>query len=243
MEADKDHLISEDSDAAYKKYPGVNNVAYVVSDSAALKHLLSLFISCNRSLSDPPHGNVLLISVGPRPGPRISSEEPFPHRRRLPRSCFLSSRPCPSPTPLHASTALHWGGAATDALPAGRCLCPRVAHLSEQHNRDHSTGGQQSPPGLRPSGPQPQSVGPLLPTSGPFPICKYPTIIRCFWQSKNCLVNITSHSFHACPWKFLQVESWQEIKQLWLILCVKSPNTHILNMFPFIHNRMPIESS
>lgn len=31
MEADKDHLISEERDAAYKKYPGVNNVAYVVS--------------------------------------------------------------------------------------------------------------------------------------------------------------------------------------------------------------------
>lgn len=30
-EADKDHLITEDSDAAYRKCPGVNNVAYVVS--------------------------------------------------------------------------------------------------------------------------------------------------------------------------------------------------------------------
>ncbi|XP_029951377.1 UPF0606 protein KIAA1549-like isoform X2 [Salarias fasciatus] len=29
MDADKDHLISEDSDAAYRKCPGVNNVAYV----------------------------------------------------------------------------------------------------------------------------------------------------------------------------------------------------------------------
>ncbi|KAJ0069498.1 hypothetical protein NL108_008257, partial [Boleophthalmus pectinirostris] len=29
MEADKDHLISEDCDAVYRKYPGVNNVAYV----------------------------------------------------------------------------------------------------------------------------------------------------------------------------------------------------------------------
>ncbi|XP_026167935.1 UPF0606 protein KIAA1549 isoform X5 [Mastacembelus armatus] len=29
MEADKDHLITEDSDAAYRKCPGVNNVAYV----------------------------------------------------------------------------------------------------------------------------------------------------------------------------------------------------------------------
>ncbi|XP_028264596.1 UPF0606 protein KIAA1549 [Parambassis ranga] len=29
MEADKDHLITEDNDAAYKKCPGVNNVAYV----------------------------------------------------------------------------------------------------------------------------------------------------------------------------------------------------------------------
>lgn len=30
VEADKDQLISEDSDAAYRKCPGVNNVAYVV---------------------------------------------------------------------------------------------------------------------------------------------------------------------------------------------------------------------
>lgn len=33
MEADKDHLITEDSDAAYRKCPGVNNVAYVVSST------------------------------------------------------------------------------------------------------------------------------------------------------------------------------------------------------------------
>ncbi|XP_055078209.1 UPF0606 protein KIAA1549 [Periophthalmus magnuspinnatus] len=30
MEADKDHLISDDCDAVYRKYPGVNNVAYVL---------------------------------------------------------------------------------------------------------------------------------------------------------------------------------------------------------------------
>uniref|UniRef100_A0A673A0X7 Si:ch211-1e14.1 n=1 Tax=Sphaeramia orbicularis TaxID=375764 RepID=A0A673A0X7_9TELE len=33
MEADKDHLITEDSDAAYRKCPGVNNVAYVMCPS------------------------------------------------------------------------------------------------------------------------------------------------------------------------------------------------------------------
>lgn len=33
MEADKDQLITEDADAAYRKCPGVNNVAYVVSDA------------------------------------------------------------------------------------------------------------------------------------------------------------------------------------------------------------------
>lgn len=32
MEADKDQLITEDSEAAYRKCPGVNNVAYVVSE-------------------------------------------------------------------------------------------------------------------------------------------------------------------------------------------------------------------
>lgn len=31
MEADKDHLITEDGDAVYRRCPGVNNVAYVVS--------------------------------------------------------------------------------------------------------------------------------------------------------------------------------------------------------------------
>lgn len=35
MEADKDQLITEDNDAAYKKCPGVNNVAYVVSNITA----------------------------------------------------------------------------------------------------------------------------------------------------------------------------------------------------------------
>uniref|UniRef100_A0A667YKM4 Si:ch211-1e14.1 n=1 Tax=Myripristis murdjan TaxID=586833 RepID=A0A667YKM4_9TELE len=30
MDADKDHLITNDSDATYRKCPGVNNVAYVV---------------------------------------------------------------------------------------------------------------------------------------------------------------------------------------------------------------------
>lgn len=29
-DADKDRLISNDSDGTYRKYPGVNNVAYVV---------------------------------------------------------------------------------------------------------------------------------------------------------------------------------------------------------------------
>lgn len=33
MEADKDQLITEDADVAYRKCPGVNNVAYVVSDT------------------------------------------------------------------------------------------------------------------------------------------------------------------------------------------------------------------
>lgn len=32
IEADKDQLITEDADVAYRKCPGVNNVAYVVSD-------------------------------------------------------------------------------------------------------------------------------------------------------------------------------------------------------------------
>lgn len=32
MEADKDQLITEDPDVVYRKCPGVNNVAYVVSE-------------------------------------------------------------------------------------------------------------------------------------------------------------------------------------------------------------------
>lgn len=40
MDADKDHLITEDSDAAYRKCPGVNNVAFVVSDGEAAEHLI-----------------------------------------------------------------------------------------------------------------------------------------------------------------------------------------------------------
>lgn len=33
MDADKDHLITDDADASYRKCPGVNNVAYVVSNT------------------------------------------------------------------------------------------------------------------------------------------------------------------------------------------------------------------
>lgn len=40
MEADKDHLITEDSDAAYRKCPGVNNVAYVVSSRRRIMIIL-----------------------------------------------------------------------------------------------------------------------------------------------------------------------------------------------------------
>ena len=45
MEADKDHLINEDNDGAYRKCPGVSNVAYVVSEcyaASAAEHLLIL---------------------------------------------------------------------------------------------------------------------------------------------------------------------------------------------------------
>ena len=42
MEADKDHLITEDGDAAYRKCPGVNNVAYVVSRAEESWHLYHL---------------------------------------------------------------------------------------------------------------------------------------------------------------------------------------------------------
>lgn len=108
---------------------------------------------------------VVFIQVGPWPRPRISSQEPLPHRRRFLGTHFLSSRPCPSPTPLHASTALHWGGAAADALPAGRCLCSSVAHLSGQHSRDHSPRGQHQSPCLQPSGSWPQTLGSIVSTS------------------------------------------------------------------------------
>lgn len=37
MDADKDQLITEDTDAAYRKCPGVNNVAYVVSRAGGRK--------------------------------------------------------------------------------------------------------------------------------------------------------------------------------------------------------------
>jgi len=39
LEPDKDHLITEDGDAVYRKCPGVHNVAYVVSSPGELLQL------------------------------------------------------------------------------------------------------------------------------------------------------------------------------------------------------------
>lgn len=39
IEADKDHLITDDSDAVYRKCPGVNNVAYIVSSTRERGHV------------------------------------------------------------------------------------------------------------------------------------------------------------------------------------------------------------
>lgn len=148
------------------------------------RHQLSLEY-CVTSASLTVRKYVVSIPVWPWPRPRIPSQEPVPHRWRLPGSRFLSSRPCPSPTPLHAPTALHWGGAATDALPAGWCLRPSVAHLSGQHSRDHSPRGQHQPPCLQPSRPWPQTLGSLVPGSWPFP-----------WSKKSSLANEFNSSNH-----------------------------------------------
>lgn len=47
MDADKDHLITEDTDAAYRKCPGVNNVAYVVSRARSEMVFVQPFIGMN----------------------------------------------------------------------------------------------------------------------------------------------------------------------------------------------------
>lgn len=47
MEADKDQLITEDADAAYRKCPGVNNVAYVVSGA---EEVHSIILTCTVNL-------------------------------------------------------------------------------------------------------------------------------------------------------------------------------------------------
>lgn len=142
---------------------------WVMRNSRSFPHLLhSYFIYSNGLLIC----SVLFIPVGSWPRPRISSQEPLPHRRCLPWSRFLSSRTCPSPTTLHAPAAHHRGGAATDALPAGRCLCPSVAHLSGQHGGDHPPRGHRQPPSLQPSRPRPQTLGSLVPSPWPFPCCK-----------------------------------------------------------------------
>lgn len=44
IEADKDQLITEDSDAVYRKCPGVNNVAYVVRDRGESGHFIQSYI-------------------------------------------------------------------------------------------------------------------------------------------------------------------------------------------------------
>ena len=42
IEADKDQLITDDCDAAYRKCPGVNNVAFVVSEKGASGFMFNL---------------------------------------------------------------------------------------------------------------------------------------------------------------------------------------------------------
>lgn len=98
MEADKDHLITEDTDAAYRKCPGVNNVAYVVSNTeevgkpftdpaAFLTSLPSMFSS--RTLTkaqDPLTGVLPPQTMSSQPPLPLLPVTPLPHHRTCPHS-------------------------------------------------------------------------------------------------------------------------------------------------------------
>lgn len=72
-EADKDQLISEDSDGIYRRCPGVNNVAYVVGDGRLLANV--------PILPETPTIQIrIFLPVGSRPRPVLASPEPLPHR-------------------------------------------------------------------------------------------------------------------------------------------------------------------
>ncbi|CDQ88893.1 unnamed protein product [Oncorhynchus mykiss] len=114
-DADKDRLISNDSDGTYRKYPGVNNVAYVSDPDQAPE-----------SGTPSPNDDVFLGPISPPPG----------H--------------APPPPPYMPPPALHRGGQAADALPAGRCLRPGLPHLPGQHCRHHPARCQLQPPQLQP---------------------------------------------------------------------------------------------
>lgn len=105
-----------------------------------------------------PCSDLRVVPVGPWPGPGLPSQESLPQRRRLPGSHLLS-RPRPSPAPLHAPPALNRGGAAADALPAGRRLRPGVPPPPRAARPGSLSPGSTTPtplaPVLRPGAPGP----------------------------------------------------------------------------------------
>lgn len=82
-DADRDRLITNESDSTYKKYPGVNNVAYVVwalvNDVDHSFGIYLHFLTCNFFQSDPDQGpeaqspsptdDVFLSSMSPSGAP------------------------------------------------------------------------------------------------------------------------------------------------------------------------------
>ena len=130
--------------------------------------LISVFHRFNVD-SFPSPSPPLPNSVGPRPG--LPRPEPLAQRRRLPGPLLPAAGPRPGPAPLRPAPALHRGGAAADALAAGRRLRPGVAHLAWQRAGRHPPGGRRRrppPPAGRQSagGPRLQGLG-LVPPAAP----------------------------------------------------------------------------
>ncbi|XP_061773846.1 UPF0606 protein KIAA1549-like isoform X4 [Nerophis ophidion] len=86
IDADKDHLISEDTDPVYRKYPGVNNVAFVPSIEEARQQMRSLLDGAFALVSPTSQGSSAGVTL---PGVNVNPSDTSPPDHG-PRSWGLS---------------------------------------------------------------------------------------------------------------------------------------------------------
>ncbi|KAK1887839.1 UPF0606 protein KIAA1549 [Dissostichus eleginoides] len=148
MEADKDHLISEDNDAVYRKCPGVNNVAYVTPLT------VRKCVCCSRTLTKAQAP----LTAAPPPPMTCSSALLARHRAMpLPRPPYMP----PQPSIEEARQQMH--SLLDDAFAL-------VSPTSQGSTAGITLPGVNSnPPLSSPPGRGPRPWGPSYQAHGPFP--------------------------------------------------------------------------